>query len=117
MRNLKKDDLNDIESYCKSRCSKIVCEYKNEHIHYYRGLYKGYLFTNKLARYFKMHNKEIPFYLIYNLIKEKKRKIQYEYHPNSGYIAGIVEAMYDVQNYLNGIDSSVFKESLQIALI
>lgn len=102
MRYLRRTHFNDLEGYCIYRCNKIINEYTQIHIWYYRGQYKGYTHIIKLMRITKPSSYEkIPYYKIHNMLKKVRLDISQRYHTNQDYMRGIRYSLYDCINYLN----------------
>lgn len=106
MKKLYRRHFNDLEGYCTHKCTKLMNEYKSVQVWYYRGQYKGYIYVIKLMRKTKpsYSDSSVPFYVVYNHLKQAKTTIIKQYHKEAEYINGIKHSLYDCINYLNEMD-------------
>lgn len=106
MRYLYKKDFTDLEGYGVHRCHRIINEYTKVHIWYHRGQYKGYTYIIKLMRVYspRSYQQQVPFYKVYNIIKQARLDANSKFHPEVDYIRGIKYSLYDCMNYLNAMD-------------
>ena len=95
------NDLNDINSYCKSRCKKIINEYNKTTVSYYRGQYKGYMYGISITIYFSKSKTKITNIKLYKLIKDEKNKMQYMYIKDIDFQKGLIDSLYDLMNYVS----------------
>lgn len=89
--------LTDFEKYCSNKCINIVVKHNDYDFYtitYYRGLYGGYLYGKKVAKYLKSRNKRIT-----NIELYKHFKYQKNFNSTS---RGMYEALYDILNYWSG---------------
>ena len=94
-------DLTDISNYCKSRCKKIINEHSKNNIKYYRGQYKGYMYGITVISYISKNKTRLNFSQLYRIIKDEKLNITSKHIKDRDYQSGIVDALYDLMNYLS----------------
>lgn len=95
------NDLNDINSYCKSRCKKIINEHNKTTLNYSRGQYKGYMYGISISVHFSKTNTKITHIELYKIIKEEKNKMQYMYIKDFDFQKGLIDSLYDLMNYVS----------------
>ena len=93
------NDLNDINSYCKSRCKKIINEHNKTTVFYNRGLYKGYIYGITISTHFT--KTKITHMKLYKIIKDEKNRIQYMYIKDIDFQKGLIDSLYDLMNYIS----------------
>lgn len=101
MKYIQNKDFNDINSYCKSRCKKIINEHCKTTIQYYRGMYKGYMYGITITTHFINAKVKITHSKLYYIIKEEKNKIQLKYIKDRDVQKGLIESLYDLMNFLS----------------
>ena len=96
-------EIKDIKNYCQNRCIKIVNENLNnkEHLQYFRGKYKGYLYGIKICNKILKENISLKRYELYNHLKEQKRKSLYNCNIKGGFATGLEDFFYDPMNYIS----------------
>lgn len=101
-------DIKDIKDYCQNRCIKIVNEHldNREHLPYFRGNYKGYLYMIKVCNKLLKQNIILKRYEMYNHIKLQQHKAKYDCTIEGGFGRGLIDSFYDLMNYVsvNAID-------------
>ncbi|MGA1931524.1 hypothetical protein ACH5BF_02190 [Arcobacter sp. YIC-464] len=103
MKYLEIYEIKDFQNYCRNRCTKIVKEYDNEKLYYYRGLYKGYLYGINVCNHLIKINKKISKRDLYFHFKEQNKKPLYTYDSRKGFTRGMTNAIYDMLNYIGSI--------------
>ena len=103
MRYLLLHDLNDINSYCKSRCKKIINEHDKTTLKYSRGQYKGYMYGISLSAHFSKLKVKITQAKLYKIMKDEKNKIQYKYVKDTELKKGLMDSLYDLMNYISSL--------------
>ena len=95
------NDLNDINSYCKSRCKKIINEHNKTTVIYSRGQYKGYMYGITISTHFTKSKTKITHIKLYKIIKDEKNRIQYLYIKDIDFQKGLIDSLYDLMNYVS----------------
>ena len=72
-----------------------------EHLQYFRGKYKGYLYGIKICNKMLKENISLKRYELYNQLKEQKRKAAYNCNIKGGFAKGLEDFFYDPMNYIS----------------
>lgn len=97
-------DIKDVREYCQNRCIKIVSEhlnYKKEHLPYFRGNYKGYLYGIKICNALLKQRIIIKRYQFYNHLKLQQQRARYNCTIEGGFNRGLTNSFYDLMNYVS----------------
>ena len=101
-------EIKDIKEYCQNRCIKIVNEHldNKEHLPYFRGSYKGYLYMIKVCNKLLQKNMNLKRYELYNHLKTQLRKAKYNCNVPGEFSSGLVNSLYDLMNYVSDVDKN-----------
>ena len=95
------NDLSDINSYCKSRCKKIINEHNRTTVSYCRGQYKAYMYGITITMHFIKSKTKITHIKLYKIIKDEKNRMQYMYIKDIDFQKGLIDSLYDLMNYVS----------------
>lgn len=96
-------ELEDLNSYCKSRCQKIIQEHTIPKVNYYRGQYKGYTYGIKVSSNIKNKKLYITHRKLYIIFKDAKHDILAKYLSDPEFKKGLLNSLYDLMNYVSMI--------------